>query len=143
MKTLNTTLLTLLTIFALLATSSAEETTEESSYDLSGRWKVLLSNSITRKQVTFDLEQKDGRPRGHMYVRDLPEQKLDGRLEGKDQVKFWGIFRDRGGNTEEYEFKGTIEGEPGKEKIRGKSDFFGKRYEFVGVRARKKKKKKK
>lgn len=130
-------------LFLLIACGPAlsdEEKSAEEIYDLSGRWKVLLSNSLSRKQVTFDIEQKDGRLRGDMSGSGVPAQKLDGRIEEDNRIFLWGTFRDRSGATYDYEFRGDVEGEPGKEKLVGRSDFFRKRYDFVGVRAKKKKK---
>ncbi len=131
----------ILVLLTLASPALAEDSEAKTEYDMTGTWKVLLSNSLSRKQVTFVLEQADGRPRGVVNSKELEEaQKLDGRLEEDNTFFLWGKFFDRVGNSTEYEFKGTIEGEPGKEKIKGRCDYFGKSYDFVGVRARKKKK---
>lgn len=130
-------------LFLLLAATASvsEESANVEDYNLSGRWKVLLSNSLSRKQVTFDIDHKDGRLRGDMSASGVPGQKLDGRIEDDLKIFLWGTHQDRSGATFDYEFKGRVEGEPGKEKLVGKSEFFRKRYKFVGVRATKKKKK--
>jgi len=129
--------------FALSNLAWSAEEKVEAPHDFTGTWKVLLSNSLSRRQITFHIEQKDGRLRGKMVAKGMPEQKIDGRFEEEDGILLWGTYYDRSGASIDYDFKGTIEGEPGKESFKGKTRFFGKRYDFVGVRAPKKKKKKK
>lgn len=130
------TLLAFLLVSAGLSADEEKGKSAEEIYDLSGRWVIILSNDLSRKQVTFDLEQKDGRPRGEMSASGLPAQKLDGRISDDKTVFFWGTYRDRSGASYDYEFKGRIEGEPGQEKLVGRSDFFRKRYEFEGTRVK-------
>ena len=121
----------------LLGTSnpSFAEKEQEARNDLSGRWIVVLSNSFTRKQVTFDLKEDDGRLRGTVSSTDMPEQKLDGRYEKNKGFTLWGTYYDRTGASVEYQFKGTYTGEQGEESLEGKSEFFNRRYDFVGERA--------
>ena len=123
-------------IALLLGTSSpsfADKKKDERN-DLSGRWKVLLSNSFTRKQVTFDLKEDNGRLRGTVSAVDIPEQKLDGRYEKNKGFTLWGTYFDRTGASVEYEFKGKYSGKQGEEILEGKSEFFNRRYDFVGER---------
>lgn len=136
MKTVINLLIILLLAAGPTLGEEAAVDSDAPQYDLTGRWKVLLSNSISRKQVTFDLAQADGRPRGKMLSKEMEEQDLDGRIDKDNKVFFWGTFRDRTGRSYEYEFKGKVEGEPGEEKFRGRARYFNKSYDFVGVRAR-------
>ena len=131
-----------------LSTPSPVQSTESpkvdyssEDYDLTGTWTLLLSNSLTRRQVTLRLKQKDKRPRGKLSGRGIPLQKLDGRIEKDNRVKFWGTHFDRAGNSSELDFRGVIEGSPGNEKISGKALLFRKNYKFIGTRAQKKTKK--
>lgn len=126
-------LLTLLT-----STSLGEEKNPKESEvrDLGGRWVVLLTNSMTRRQVTFDVKLEDGkRLRGFMLMKGSEEQKLDGRIEDDNKVKLWGVYYERSGRSHEYEFKGTWEGPEGEEVIKGTAYLYGKRYDFVAERA--------
>ena len=106
-------------------------------HDLSGTWKVILANSLTRKQVTFQIEQKDGRLRGHLLGKGVGSLKLDGRRDKNNKIKLWGTYYERSGKSWDYSFKGTFEGEPGQETISGQSQYFGKRYDFDGVQVEK------
>ena len=104
---------------------SAQQLEAESpQHDLSGTWTVLLSNSLSRKQVTFQITEKDDRLRGHLRGRDVGELKLDGRREKDNKIKLWGTYYERTGKSWDYEFKGQFEGEPGKEKTKGESGVF-------------------
>jgi hypothetical protein len=123
-------------LLLLVITSGAEEAQPEETVDLSGTWVVLLTNSLSRKQVTFNLNQKDGRLRGTVSSSEIPEQKLDGRLDKGNKFKLWGTYYERTGASTEYQFHGTYEGEPGEETLKGESEFFKRRYDFVGERAK-------
>lgn len=126
----------LIGLLLLLALSgSAEESKTQDLVDLSGTWKIIISNSLTRKQITFNVTQKDGRLRGTMSSKRMEEQRLNGRVEKNNKIKLWGIFEDRTGATTEFEFKGTYEGKIGQETLQGTCEYFRKRYDFVGVRA--------
>lgn len=127
--------LTLLTLLIGTSSASFAEKQEEVQNDLSGRWKVLLTNSLTRKQVTFDLKEEDGRLRGTVSSNDMPEQKLDGRYEKNKGFTLWGTYYDRTGASVEYQFKGNYTGKQGEETLEGESEFFNRRYDFVGERA--------
>lgn len=99
--------------------------------DLSGTWKVVLENSYTRKQITFRIEQKDGRMRGKMASKEIGAQDLDGRQDKSGEILFWSTFRSREGISTESSFKGRMEGEA----IVGKARFFEKPYNFRAERS--------
>lgn len=124
-------LLILTSVLPALANDDAQQTPEP---DYSGNWTVLLSNSLGRHQITFQVEQKDGRLRGYLLAKGQPDLDLDGRLEKDNKVVLWGRYVDRTGVSTEYQFKGKIEGEPGHETMTGKGEYWGKRYEFTGRR---------
>jgi hypothetical protein len=67
--------------------------------------------------------------------KGLPEQKLDGRFEDEERVILWGTHYDRAGRSSDYQFKGSIEGEQGSEKLTGRARFFEKSYDFEAERA--------
>lgn len=115
-------------------TLSAKEETSEPVRDLSGNWKVIMSNSLTRRQVTFAIEHKDGRLRGKLLDKTNPEFDLDGRVEKGDRVMLWGRYVERTGASVEYQYKGKVEGEVGNEILKGRCDYLGKRYDFIATR---------
>lgn len=127
-------LLAVLLLFCVLPALAKEEATAPQR-DLSGSWKVLMSNSLTRRQVTFVIDHKDGRLRGKVLEKGTPDFDLDGRTEKDDRVILWGRYVDRTGMSVDYQFKGKVEGEPGTEKIEGKCEYLGKRYDFVATRS--------
>lgn len=129
--------LKILLVLGLLCTvmpALAKDEEQKPEYDLSGTWKVFLSNSLTRRQVTFSLENQDGRYRGFLLAKGYSELRLTGRVQDDNKIFFWGRHVDRTGRSYEYEFRGKVEGEPGQEKLVGQSEFFGKRYDFEGTR---------
>lgn len=99
--------------------------------DLSGDWKVMLENSLSRKRITFRIEEKDHRLRGKVFSREYGTQDLDGRREEDGKVFFWWTVSDRAGNTTDSSFRGKIEGED----MVGKGRFFDKSYDFRAQRA--------
>ncbi len=124
----------LLLVIAFSCTSLAlAETTSAATepLDLSGTWKVVLENSYTRKQITFRIEQKDGRMRGKMASKEIGSQDLDGRQAENGEILFWSTFRSREGISTETSFKGRMEGEA----IVGKARFFEKPYNFRAERS--------
>lgn len=127
-------LLAILLLTSVLPALAKEEAQQTPEPDYSGNWTVLLSNSLTRRQITFEVEQKDGRLRGYLLEKGMPDLDLDGRLEDNHKVVLWGRFVDRSGASMEYQFKGKIEGKPGHETMSGKGEYWGKRYEFTGTR---------
>lgn len=134
-------LLIILIFSTLLAAPSLADKDKSSkdkapTYDMKGSWKVLMTNSLSRKQVTFFFdEHKDGRVRGYLISTGQEELKLDGRLDEKKNKLFaWGKYYERTGRSHEYEFRGKVKGQPGEETITGSAEFFGKRYKFKGVR---------
>lgn len=126
-------LLFMLSVFTL--PGLAQEVVQELP-DMSGKWKILIKNSLSRKQITFNFEQVEGRLRGTYYSRDTGEQKCEGRVEADGTFFIWSKFVDRAGNSTSTEFKGQLE----KNKVKGSGEFFEKRYDFVGSRVKPKKK---
>lgn len=112
--------------------TAAEESSPISEpLDLSGTWKVLLENSYTRKQITFRIEQKDGRMRGKMVSKEVGSQPLDGRQDPDGQIHFWSTYYSREGTSTETTFKGRMEGD----EIVGDARFFDKPFKFRAERA--------
>ena len=130
--------LTIALLLSLLTWPALADDTEVQLPDMSGNWKLLIKNSLSRKQLTFHFEQVEGRLRGTFNSRDTGEQKCDGRVEKDGTFFVWSTYQDRAGNTTDTEFKGQLKDG----KIKGKGELFERRYEFVGVRYTPKKKKK-
>lgn len=126
--------LLLIFLFACSGVGLAEDD-EFRVRDFSGRWKVMLSNSLGRKLVTFQIDQESGRLRGTMLAKGMPEMPLDGRFEKDDRVILWGTHYERTGQSFEYQFKGSFEGEPGEETIEGTARYFSKTYKFTAERS--------
>lgn len=133
MKSLNIILIALLMMSLQPALGEGESKAPER--ELSGNWKVIMSNSLTRRQVTFVIDHKNGRLRGKVLEKGAPDFELDGRTEKNDRVILWGRYVDRTGMSMDYQFKGKLEGEPGSETINGKCEYFGKRYDFTASRS--------
>lgn len=129
-----------LLIVSLLLTASSvadDEKSETPRPDLSGRWIVHMRNSLGVKTAKFIIEQEDDRPRGTIHIYGYEETRLNGRFDGENKVLLWGRHQNgRTGASTELEFKGTVEGELGDEVLRGKSEFFGKHYDFTARRAK-------
>ncbi len=98
--------------------------------DLSGDWKVMLENSLSRKRITFRIEEKDHRLRGKVFSREYGTQDLDGRREEDGKVFFWWTVSDRAGHRTDSSFRGKLEGEA----MVGKGRFFDKSYDFRAER---------
>ena len=135
-----TFMIILFTLLALCGTSAmAEDEVTEAPRDLSGRWIVHLRNSLGAKTCNFDIEQEDERLRGKVSVYGADPFDLDGRFEEDNQILLWATYREpRTGATRDLEFKGFFEGEPGEEVLKGKAEYFDKRYDFVAKRKKKK-----
>lgn len=135
MKNISRLISTLLLILTLSGAVLADSEEDKVPYDLSGTWKVYLSNSLSRKLITFYIDQKDGRPRGEMSGKGMQAQRMNGRFGDDNEIFFWATHRDRGGLTTELEFKGHIEGEPGDLKMVGECEYFEKYYDWEATRA--------
>lgn len=117
-------------LFLAGAALAESESTKFEPVDMTGSWKVMLENSYTRKQITFRIEQKDGRMRGKMHTRETEAQELDGRQTEDGEVLFWSTYRSREGISTETSFKGRWEGEA----VVGKARYFEKPYTFRAER---------
>lgn len=135
-KILCTALMLVLTFAGL---GSAEDPPLLENPDLSGRWIVHMRNSLGVKSCNFDIQQEDDRLRGKILIYGADPTDLDGRFEGENGVLLWGVYKEpRTGATSQLEYKGTYEGEPGLEVLKGKCEYFGKRYDFTAKRKKKK-----
>ena len=98
--------------------------------NLSGWWRLHMSNGSWKKEIRFSLEQTDDRLEGLLFDSSYSGgTKIRGKVEG-DRVTVWCHVEDRAGHSAESTFRADLK----EDQLVGTADYFSKHYEFTGER---------